>query len=152
MLNSIYGSEWIGYLEPERNKTIFADMVYKKYGINFQGIPWCVVFIFAVHPKASKLGKPCSGINSLIKKAVLRFRWRGRSYAPKPGDLLFLRGDKNEIASHVEIVEDFDGDYITSIGGNAIDMSNHYPPEYGGAVTERFRDIQDNKIIGFCKM
>lgn len=151
MSSLTYGSEWVGYLEPERNQTVFGEMVLKRYGTDYQGLPWCVVFVFAVHPKARCLGKPCAGITSLIRKVAVRFRWRGRCYKPRRGDLVFLRcGD--EIASHVEIVEDFDGDYLTSIGGNAVDPSGYYPPDYGGAVARRFRDIQDNRIVGFCKM
>ena len=137
-----YASKWVGYTEPEANRTVFAEMVQNDSGMDFQGKPWCVIFIYAVHPDAIKLGRPCSGIYTLLRKVVLRLRWRGRGYAPKCGDLVFLRNSMDEIAGHVEIVEDYDGDLLTSIGGNTL----------GGRVARKFRDIQDWRIIGFAVM
>ena len=143
---------WRGYLETPPNRTVFAEMISSRGGPDLQGLPWCVTFVFAVHPGARRLGAPCAGIRGLLRRLFLRGRLRGRAWHPRAGDLVFLRNDPAGGPEHVEILLETDGEYLVSIGGNARDPSRRFPPGYGGAVDIRCRDAQDPKILGFGKL
>lgn len=143
---------WRGYLETPCNRTVFAEMISRRGGPDLQGLPWCVTFVFAVHPGAGRLGTPCAGIRGLLRRLFLRGRLRGRVWSPGPGDLVILRNEPDRGPEHVEIVLETDGEYLLTIGGNAQDPSGRFPPGYGGAVALRCRDAQDPKILGFGKM
>lgn len=157
---------WIGYLEhqtPDRlgefranvgkgGCTIFAQMVLDRTGVNLMGLSWCTTFVFAVHEKARRLGRPCCGVNTLARRMILRRRWRPRSYRPKSGDLIFLHNRPGELIGHVGIVTVADLSTVTSIEGNAVDPSGVFPPEQGGAVAIRTRRLDDPKIVGYASI
>lgn len=158
--------DWIGYLEHEDPRqlgvfdanvgkggcTIFAQMVYERWGVNFLGWPWCTTFVFAVHPEAEKLGPPCLGARTLARRMLLTGRWRGRHYVPKPGDLIFCRNHWWERIGHVGIVIEADGETVTSIDGNTVDPSGVFDRLDGGAVARRVRRRDDPKIVGYAEI
>lgn len=153
-------TEWLGYLEhatPERlleftenagkgGYTIFGELT------GLQGLPWCATFVFAVHPNAKRLGRPCSGVVTLARRMILRQRWRKRSYLPKRGDLIFLRNSPSGLIDHCGIVEICDGSTVASIEGNAVDPSGVFRPDQGGAVARRERQRGDPRIVGYANM
>lgn len=154
-------TEWLGYLEhktpywlQDKSKnigkggyTIFAE----KLG-QFQGLPWCVTFIFSEHPKATYLGRPCSGVLTLILKAILRFRWRSVRYRPKKGDLIICRNILSKSPDHVGTVLYTAADTIASIDANTVDEAGRFMPYEGGCVSMRYRDCKDPRIVGYIKM
>ena len=162
MLNQWTG--WVGYLEHATPKklgiftanpgkggyTIFAQMLRDRYGVDFQGKPWCTTFIFAVHPNAGVLGPPCLGVRELARRMLLTGRWRGRHYVPKPGDLIFCRNHWWERIGHCGIVIEADDKTVTSIDGNTVDPSGVFSPLDGGAVAMRVRRRDDWKIAGYA--
>lgn len=158
--------QWAGYLEHATAEnldlftanagkggcTIFAEMLKEQYGIDFHGRSWCVTFVFAVHEKVRKLGKPCSGVLTLARRMIIRMRWRRRKYRPKRGDLVFTRNKPEEIIGHVGIVLDADDSNVISIEGNSVDETGAFPSELGGAVSIRKRNRSDQHIVGYAKI
>ena len=156
--------EWEGYLEHQSEEllgiytanigkggcTIFAEMVRQNTGYDFQGKPWCVTFIFAVHPTLQQLITPCAGVKHLFRQLLLKKRIKTKKYIPKYGDIIFLRNNKKEFVGHVGIVIDVVDNKIISIEGNTVDMSKHFNIEDGGAVTIRMRDKKDKKIVCYA--
>ena len=157
-------TRWIGYLEHvsadclaeyqenvgKGGYTIFAKIVRERYGVDFQGIPWCVTFVFAVHP--GNLGKPCTGVWTLARRMIRRGRWRRKTYQPRPGDLIFCRNNPQEVVGHVGIVERVYGEYVISIDGNTVDPTGHFDPHEGGAVERRVRHKSDWHIVGYAQI
>lgn len=155
---------WEGYLEhrseasldsPRENTgkggyTIFAEMVRKNYGADFQGKSWCVTFLFAVHP--GMIGKPCTGVITLARRMIRHLRWRRKTYRPSRGDLVFLRNSRREVIGHAGIVLSSDETSVTSIEGNAVDPSGVFSPSEGGAVSIRARSRDDFRIVGYASM
>ena len=160
--------EWIGYLEHKTNKhlndfntnvgkggfTIFADIVYNKYGFYCQGVPWCVTFIFAVHPGLSwyNIGSPCTGVNQMIKQAAYRLRLRGIHYQPKAGDIILCRNNTYGNIDHVGIVIEIKNSIIYTLDGNTVDFTGHFSSIDGGCVAIRQRHIKDSHIAGYIKI
>ena len=155
---------WDGYLEHHSKTllgvytanigkggyTVFADMILKRCGRNLQGVPWCAVFVHAVINRIDLLGKPHAGTKVLMRRMKRRGYWRGRTYVPQAGDLLFCGFDKEHRAiRHVGIVLSVkDGDVI-SIEGNTVDPSGHFAPDEGGAVALRRRRLDEPILFGY---
>lgn len=156
-------TEWLGYLEhatPELlgtytantgkgGCTIFAQILYERYGANFMGAPWCATFVFAVHERPEALGKPCAGVRTLWRRMRRRGRLRSRAYTPRPGDLVFCYTAPGRVG-HVGIVERVLGGAVVSIDGNTVDPSGAFQPGEGGAVARRVRDKNDPIIAGYA--
>ena len=152
-------SDFIGYLEhatPERlheftenpgkgGCTIFGEMT------GLQGLPWCATFVHAVVGRPDVLGRPHPGCRVLARRMRRRKLWRGKDYAPKSGDLIFLANNGKRI-DHCGIVESCDGATVTSIEGNAVDPSGAFRPEQGGAVARRVRRRDDLRILGYAEI
>lgn len=160
---------WLGYLEHQNERllgvytanigkggyTIFADIVWQAGGQNFQRLPWCAVFVYAIYLQAlgwnetiQLLGYPCAGTRVLACRMHKTGQWRGREYIPEPGDIIFLSSTGKHI-DHCGIVEHIDGDTVVCIDGNTVDPLKRFPPEQGGAVARRTRYLDDEHIFGF---
>lgn len=158
-------SDFIGYLEhttPERlheftanpgkgGCTIFAAMLWEAQRVNLMGLPWCATFVHAVIGRPDVLGRAHPGCRVLARRMRRRKLWRGKDYAPKSGDLIFLANDGQRI-DHCGIVESCGGESVTSIEGNAIDPSGTFRPDQGGAVARRVRRRDDFRIIGYAEI
>lgn len=159
-------NDWEGYLEHKSEQslgvyranvgkggyTIFADMVRRESGKNFQSLPWCVTFVFAVHPNRRCLGEPCAGIRTLWRRMKLRGLARGRDYLPKPGDLIFCKTGLFKRLGHCGIVTRVDRGTVTSIDGNTVDPSATFKPSEGGAVAYRIRNLNSKVIYGYAEI
>lgn len=155
------GSEWIGYLEHKDEKalgvftanvgqgnyTVFAEMLKIRGEGDFQGLPWCAIFVYAI--VGPKLGKASASTYVLMKQCKKNGIFQGPDYVPKCGDIIFIDGDGKGKVSHCALVESVSDGKVTSIDGNTIDLSGHFPKEYGGAVARRVRDQNDPRIIGY---
>lgn len=161
---------WLGYLEHKNNKllgvytanigkggcTAFAEMISNQGGRNLSGLPWCATFVHAVYGKAlgasaarKLLGSPHPGTRKLARRMRRSGRFCGREYIPNPGDVIFLSPKRDGVISHCGIVEGVEGDAVTSIDGNTVDPAGHFPPEVGGAVARRTRQLADAVIVGY---
>lgn len=159
---------YVGYLEHETadllgvyranpgkgGYTIFADKVSRHYRWrNFQGIPWCAVFVFAVYLEAvgkeaeKLLGKPHPGTRVLARRFRRRKMLRDKTYHPKAGDIIFLSNFNNEEIGHVGIVVETDEKMVYSVEGNTIDPSGVFEREDGGAVALRGREFSNPAIV-----
>lgn len=130
--------------------TVFAAIVRERTGVDLQGLPWCVTFLFAVCPRG--LGRPCAGVNQLARRMILRGRWRRPSGTPKAGDIIFLRNTRGEVIGHCGVVVRTGPGWVESIEGNAVDPSGIFTPREGGAVARRRRALNDWKIVGYADM
>ncbi|MCC8164513.1 MAG: CHAP domain-containing protein [Lachnospiraceae bacterium] len=124
---------------------------------NFQGVPWCMTFIFAVfiqtygyEETVKILGRPWPGTRTVARRMRRHGRWREPDYIPSPGDLIFLAPDGR--ISHAGIVEAVRGGQVISIDGNTVDPYGRIPAERGGAVARRERPIGDPWIVGYSDM
>ena len=134
--------------------TVFSEIVRKHYRRrNFQGLPWCAVFVFAVFLEAmgkdaeKLLGKPHPGTKVMARRFRRKKRLRDRSYRPKAGDVIFLSNFQNEEIGHVGIVTGTDETMVYSVEGNTIDPSGVFEREDGGAVAMRGREFSDPAIV-----
>lgn len=160
---------WIGYLEHNSLRhiglyrsnagkggyTAFAEIVRQKCKRNFQGVPWCAIFIHScfvnVYGREGAkrlLGRPHAGTRVLARRMRRKGLWRGKDYTPATGDIVFLANDGKTI-DHCGIVTDADGETVTSIDGNTVDPSGFFTEEEGGAVALRDRKVTDIRIIGY---
>lgn len=137
--------------------TIFAESINRLYRWrNFQGLPWCAVFVHAVYVEAlgaqtaaKLLGKPHPGTHVLARRMKRRRLMRDRLHVPKPGDIIFLSNHDNDFISHVGLVIDVSDGTVFSVEGNTVDPSGTFEEEQGGAVALRERKADDPAIVGY---
>ena len=160
--------KYVGYLEHANEEllgvftanpgkggyTVFSEMIRRHYRRrNFQGLPWCAVFVFAVYLEAmgkdaqKLLGKPHPGTKVMARRFRRKKRLRDRSYRPRAGDIIFLSNFQNQEIGHVGIVVDRDERMVYSVEGNTIDPSGVFLREEGGAVALRGREFSDPAIV-----
>ena len=160
--------QYLGYLEHETpdmigvfranpgkgGYTIFSEIISRFYRWrNFQGLPWCAVFVYAVYLEAmgreaeKLLGKPHPGTKVMARRFKRRRRLRDKSYRPKEGDIIFLSNFGNQEIGHVGIVVGMDAQMVYSVEGNTIDTSGVFRREDGGAVALRGRLFDDMAIV-----
>jgi len=162
--------KWVGYLEHQSNDllgifdtnvgkggcTIFAALIQRHYRLrNLSGMPWCATFVHAVAIEAygkekarQLLGIPHPGTRVMARRLRRKGRLMGRDYIPHPGDIIFCHNGDGRI-SHCGIVEAVEGGTVVSIEGNTTDPAGTFPPDRGGAVAVRERNISSDTIIGF---
>ena len=157
-------NKWIGYLEKASNKnlesftvnagynnyTIFAKQYYNYFGENYQGQPWCAMFVSCVFRNA--LGKEkqqkimthfayCpTGVNQFKKIK----RWQTTN--PQMGDVIFFK-DATGIACHVGIVYNVDNSYVYTIEGNTSNANGVIAN--GGGVCKKKYALGYSKILGY---
>ena len=166
--------KWVGYLEHQSDEllgvytanpgkggyTIFSEIVAKHYPWrNYQGLPWCVTFVYAVFIEAlgkeearKLLGKPCAGAKLLYRRMKRKGFIRDRyDYVPKPGDLVFLTNNGTTIG-HVGIVADRARTLIITVEGNTTDPSGRFDEKEGGAVAIRERVWASSSILYYAEI
>lgn len=139
--------------------TMFSEIISSKYRFrNFQGLPWCAVFVHAVYLESLGkkkscilLGKPHPGTRVLLRRFRRSGRLREKHYIPNPGDIVFMRNRVDELVSHVGIVLEASGDTVLSIEGNTVDPSGVFEKTKGGAVAVRERKRNDPVIVCYGK-
>ena len=110
---------------------------HTKYGAwyGLQDNPWCAMFVSWCANKAGistsiipKHASCSAGVRWFKNKG----QWKGRSYTPKKGDLIYFT------YSHVGIVESVSGGKVNTIEGNCSDM-----------VKRRSYSIGASDILGY---
>ena len=101
-----------------------GEKYWKWYGFRSR-VDWCAIF-------CSWCADQCGYIESgtLPKFSIVgdgenwfknRHRWAGKGYSPRPGDFIFFDYERDGVLDHVGIVENCDGEAITTIEGNSGD-------------------------------
>ena len=158
---------WVGYLEKKSNKdllgftanagdknyTIFAKWYKEDYGKNFQGQPWCAMFVTecvkrAVGIEIQETIMPhfayCPDGVSFFKKAG---KWIEKN--PKEGDIIFFK-DASGVSCHVGYVYGADGENVYTVEGNTSSKSGVIPN--GGAVAMKSYDKNYSRILGYGRL
>ena len=157
-------NSWIGYLEKKSNAyledftknaghnnyTIFAQQYFHYFNENYQGQPWCAMFVSCVFRNAlgEKIQKQLMPHFSYCPTGVNQFKQLGCWYNknPKKGDVVFFR-DNSGVACHVGIIYDVINNVIFTIEGNT--SSNNGVVDNGGAVCKKQYSINYNRIMGY---
>lgn len=156
--------KWVGYLEKASNAyledytknagynnyTIFAKRYYEYYGENFQGQPWCAMYVTDV--LAFSLGKETqerlmphfaycpTGVNWFKKQG----QWHSSS--PQKGDIIFFK-DSSGTACHVGIVYQVGSGYVYTVEGNTSSGNSLVPN--GGGVYKKSYSLGYKRILGY---
>lgn len=99
-----------------------GDKYWKWYGFSSH-VHWCACFVswcenecgLLKTESAPKFALVSGGANWFKKKG----QWAGRSYTPKPGDIVFFDWESDGEMDHVGIVETADGKTVHTIEGNS---------------------------------
>lgn len=157
-------SKWVGYLEKKSNSqledfkanagsnnyTIFAKWYNEWWNANYQGQPWCAMFVSCIFRLA--LG---AGIQEDIMSAfaycpagINQFKRINRyiTVDPKIGDIIFFK-DNNSVACHVGIVYDVDSKNVYTIEGNTSSVLGVI--SNGGTVAKKSYFKEYIKILGY---
>lgn len=164
--------KYVGYLEHKDDNllgvyktnvgkggyTIFSESISRLYRFrSFQGLPWCATFVHAVFIEAlgktdarKLFGTPHPGTRVMYRRMRRKRRLIKKTGTPKPGDIIFMSNDRNDVISHVGIVISVAENYITTIEGNTTDPSGVLDKEDGGAVAIRERALDDPTIVCYA--
>ncbi len=87
--------------------------------------PWCAMFVSWVANENGLIDKGVIPKFQACRAGVAWFKnagqWKGNSYSPKPGDIVFFDWDHNGVSDHVGIVEYVSNGKIHTIEGNVSD-------------------------------
>lgn len=153
-----YSKQWTGYLEKTsmkdiedktknagfNNITIFAEWYKDIWGKNYQGQPWCAMFVSTVFYK-------CFGVElfnhfSYCPEGVNIFKRMGEFYSyPMKGDIIFFTNGTR--AYHTGIVTMVQNGKVYTIEGNTSNRAG--VDENGGCVAEKSYSLGYNKILGY---
>jgi len=136
------------------NYTVFADLYYKKTGINVQGQPWCdcfydtiLIHLFGVQ-NAKKL---VNGFSAYTPTSALHYKQAGRYFKdnPQEGDQIFFHNGTR--IYHTGYIYDVKNGIIYTIEGNT--SSDKILENEGGCVAYKQYPIGwtngNKKIDGF---
>lgn len=155
---------WTGYLEKNSDKkldsftanagknnyTCFARDYRVHTGGNYQGQPWCAMFVSEVFVQAFGLdiAKKMLGGNlyHYCPTGVEQFQKAGRwSKEPEPGAVVFFTNGQR--AYHTGIVTEVTASRIKTVEGNTSGASGVIPN--GGGVCQKSYSRNYNKILGY---
>lgn len=136
------------------NYTIFAKMFEKATGHNFQGQPWCDVFIdsifiecFGVDRARELLG----GFSAFTPSSYNNFkrigRVLGKNERPRKGDIIFFKNDIR--INHTGIVVDVDDFIVATVEGNTSPQIGVV--ENGGQVVYKKYYLNNKRIAGYAR-
>ena len=153
---------WTGYLEKKTNAylkfkkrnagynnyTVFAKWYKDYFQDDFQGQPWCAMFVSVIMRRA--LGREAFDEIMIpfayCPTGVSWFQNKKRFYKiPKRGDIIFFTNGTE--ACHTGIVERVDKTYVYTIEGNTSSSSGVVAN--GGAVERKQYLLHYNKIMGY---
>lgn len=159
--------KYVGYLEKKSNYRLesFTENAgynnYTQFAVtykmltneNYQGQPWCAMFVSSVFAECfgEKIGKKLlNGYFAYCPTGVNNFKKAGRfsKENPKSGDIIFFK-DSSGTACHVGIVYKADNTYVYTIEGNTSSKSGVVAN--GGAVEKKKYLKSYNKILGYGK-
>lgn len=152
-----------GYLEKASNSMLYdktanaGEANYTKYaleyknfaGENYQGQPWCDMFVDWCFVKAygvEKARKLLGGFSAYTPDSATFFKKMGRWYtSPKPGDVVFFKNSTR--ICHTGIVYAVDNNYVYTVEGNTSNGEEVIPN--GGAVCKKKYVLSNSRIAGY---
>ena len=157
-------AKWVGYLEKRSNSnlddftanagsnnyTCFARDYKAHTGGNYQGQPWCAMFVSEVFVQAFGLETArmllCGNLYHYCPTGVEQFKKAGCfSQTPEPGAVIFFTNGKR--AYHTGIVTEVTATRVKTIEGNTSGASGVI--ENGGGVCRKSYSRTDSKILGY---
>ncbi|WP_215657162.1 lysozyme family protein [Catenibacterium mitsuokai] len=93
------------------------------YGFDSR-VEWCAIFVSWCANESGQLNisiPKFSRVEDGIQWFKNKNQWKGRSYRPKSGDLIFFDWENDNDPDHVGIVERIDNKYVYTIEGNCND-------------------------------
>lgn len=156
--------KWTGYLEKKSNAnldsftanagsgnyTCFARDYKTHTSQNFQGQPWCAMFVSEVFVQAFGLDMACKLLGGALyhycPTGVNQFKAAGRwSSMPEPGAVIFFTNGSR--AYHTGIVIEVTSTQVKTIEGNTSGASGVI--ENGGGVCQKSYSRSYEKIMGY---
>ena len=157
-------AKWVGYLEKRSNArlddftanagsnnyTCFARDYREHTGGNYQGQPWCAMFVSEMFVQAFGLDTArmllCGSLYHYCPTGVEQFKKAGCfSRTPEPGAVIFFTNGKR--AYHTGIVAEVTATRVKTIEGNTSGASGVV--ENGGGVCRKSYSQNDSKILGY---
>ena len=156
--------KWVGYLEKANsnqlesfdqnagynNYTIFAKQYKEYFNINFQGQPWCAMFVSCVFRNAlgQNVQQTIRPHFSYCPTGVNQFKNLKCWYVnnPQVGDVIFFK-DSVGVSCHVGIVYKVQNNKVYTIEGNTSDKNGVIAN--GGAVCKKQYNINYERIMGY---
>lgn len=156
--------KWVGYLEKQSNNnllsftanaghgnyTIFAQQYKQYFNIDFQGQPWCAMFVSCVFRNAlgQEIQQKIMPHFSYCATGVDQFKRLKCWYTNNPqiGDVVFFK-DSTGVSCHVGIVYKVQNNQIYTIEGNTSNQTGVI--DNGGAVCKKQYSINYNRIMGY---
>lgn len=151
---------WLGYLEKrsnaqlseltanagDANYTIFAQQYRERWGENYQGQPWCAMFVSCMLYEGC--GRELVQHFAYCPYGVNWFKQQGRWYTsgPKRGDVIFFK-DSGGTACHVGLVSSVSGGTVVTIEGNT--SSEAGVVANGGCVRRKSYSLDYSRILGY---
>ncbi len=152
-------SKWIGYLEKKSNKklesfaenagnknyTVFAKEYKDYFGEDYQGQPWCAMFVSVIFYKVFKRDDVMPHF-AYCPTGVNKFKKMNAWYhEPMVGDVIFFTNGKR--AYHTGIVADVDKTHVYTVEGNTENTKEVV--ENGGCVAYKCYKRNNYKILGY---
>ena len=157
-------AKWVGYLEKRSNAhlddftanagsnnyTCFARDYREHTSGNYQGQPWCAMFVSEVFVQAFGLDTAkmllCGSLYHYCPTGAEQFKRVGCfSQTPEPGAVIFFTNGKR--AYHTGIVTEVTATRVKTIEGNTSGASGVV--ENGGGVCRKTYSRTDSKILGY---
>ena len=157
-------AKWVGYLEKRSNAhlddftanagsnnyTCFARDYREHTGGNYQGQPWCAMFVSEVFVQAFGLDTArmllCGSLYHYCPTGAEQFKRAGCfSRTPEPGAVIFFTNGKR--AYHTGIVTEVTATRVKTIEGNTSGASGVV--ENGGGVCRKSYSQNNSKILGY---
>ncbi len=152
--------KWLGYLEKKSsahlseltanagsaNYTIFAKQYKDRWGEDYQGQPWCAMYVSCA--LFDGCGKEIVPHFAYCPYGVNGFKNRGQwvTSNPKRGDVIFFK-DSQGVACHVGLVVSVKNGIVTTIEGNTSSAAGVIAN--GGCVRKKTYDISYSRILGY---
>lgn len=154
----------VGYLEGSLSGTVAGSNNYTKYGVwydnnvdsgGFSYSAWCAMFVSWC---ANQAGIPSSivyyhaycpyGVSWFKDRGLFQYSaYRGGSYTPKAGDIIYFAPVGSTVSSHVGIVRYASGGYVYTIEGNTSGQ-NGEQNEGGGCFAKAY-SLSYERIYGY---
>lgn len=156
--------KWVGYLEKNSNAyledytknagynnyTIFAKKYLEYFGENFQGQPWCAMYVSVVFRESlgREIQKTIMPNFSYCPTGVNWFKSKGLWHTsnPQKGDVIFFK-DSSGTACHVGIVYQVSSSTIYTVEGNT--SSSAGVISNGGGVFKKQYKVGYSRILGY---
>lgn len=136
------------------NYTIFAKIFEKATGLNFQGQPWCDVFIDSIFIECfgvDRAGELLGGFSAYTPTSFNNFKRIGRvlkkNEIPRRGDIIFFENDIR--INHTGIVVEVENFIVTTVEGNTSPQIGVI--ENGGQVACKKYYLNNKRIAGYAR-